>query len=207
MTPFVRLSAIAAPIPLVNINTDVILPARYLTTVRREGLADGLFASLRASPSFILNRPPWDRAGILVALSNFGCGSSREHAPWALLDWGIRCVIAPSIAPIFQENCFKNGILPVILPDADVQRLLGTVENPSSAVLDVDLPTQAVTTVAGTVLGFDIAPFRKEDLLNGVDEIERTLEHERSIRLFEEALAHRAARLPALSQAGLDAAT
>ncbi len=205
MTPFTRLDAIAAPLALANVDTDAIIPARYMKTISREGLGEGLFAALRQAPSFVLNRPPWDRAGIMVALDNFGCGSSREHAVWALLDRDIRCVIAPSIADIFFSNCCKNGILPVILPAADVRYLLAEVGTPATARLVVDLPAQTVETSAGRRFGFDFDPGRKRDLIDGVDEIGRSLAEEASIRRFEIDRIVGQPWMPPITQAALDA--
>jgi len=175
MKPFNHLTAIAAPLALENVDTDKILPARFLKTISREGLGRFLFATLREDADFVLNRAPWDRAGVLVALDNFGCGSSREHAPWALLDFGIRCVIVPSIADIFYSNCFKNGILPIVLPATDVRTLLALAADPATAEISVDLPNQAITASSRGPIAFDIDAKRKHDLLNGVDEIARTL--------------------------------
>lgn len=180
MTPFETLTAVAAPLPVVNIDTDMILPARFLTTISRAGLGEALFATSRQDPDFVLNRDPWAHAGILVALDNLGCGSSREHAPWALLDFGIRCVIAPSIADIFYNNCCKNGILPIMLPPATVDRLLMLSADPDTAEMTVDLPRQELRA-GNEVIAFDIDPARKADLLAGTDDIARSLGHEREI--------------------------
>ena len=205
MTPFTRLEAVAAPLALANVDTDAILPASFMKTVSRDGLAEGLFAALRRDPSFILNRAPWNRAAILVALDNFGCGSSREHAPWALLDWGIRCVIAPSIADIFYNNCCKNGILPIVLPAADVSRLLAIIAAPATARLVVDLPAQTIETQGGGSFAFDFDPGRKRDLIEGVDEIGRSLAEEENIRRFEHNRAASQPWIPPIEQAALDA--
>ena len=205
MTPFTRLEAVAAPLALANVDTDAILPASFMKTVSRDGLAEGLFAALRRDPSFILNRAPWNRAAILVALDNFGCGSSREHAPWALLDWGIRCVIAPSIADIFHNNCCKNGILPIVLPAADVSRLLAIIAAPATARLVVDLPAQTIETQGGGSFAFDCDPGRKRDLIEGVDEIGRSLAEEETIRRFEHDRAAGQPWIPPITQAALDA--
>lgn len=185
MHPFVRLNSIAAPLPLENVDTDKILAGRFLKTITREGLGDKLFWSLRQDPNFILNRAPWNQSEILVALDNFGCGSSREHAQWALLDFGIRCVIAPSIADIFYSNCFKNGILPIILPRDSVLRLLEVVGRPEGGRLAIDLPEQRVTVQDGTVFAFEIDAQRKADLIAGIDEIDRTLGFREDIRSYE----------------------
>jgi len=176
------LDAIAAALPIANVDTDKILPARFLKTITREGLGDKLFWSLRQDPGFMLNRAPWDQAGILIALDNFGCGSSREHAPWALLDFGIRCIIAPSIADIFHNNCFKNGILPIVLPHDAVTMLIDLASQPQTARLRINLPDQCIaTTVADQVIRFDVDAKRKADLIEGVDEIARTLGYSAAI--------------------------
>ncbi|HEV7775940.1 MAG TPA: 3-isopropylmalate dehydratase small subunit [Luteibacter sp.] len=185
MKTFERLSAIAAPLPMAHVDTDKILPARFMKTISRSGLADGLFAALRQDPDFVLNRAPWSGAGILVALDNFGCGSSREHAPWALLDFGIRCIIAPSFADIFRNNCIKNGILPALVSQADVERLLEAAGHPASAQLDIDLPAQSIRSADGSVCHFDIEPAHKQALLEGIDDIARTLQCDGDIAAFE----------------------
>jgi 3-isopropylmalate/(R)-2-methylmalate dehydratase small subunit len=185
MKTFERLTAIAAPLPMAHVDTDKILPARFMKTISRSGLADGLFAALREDPDFVLNRAPWSGAGILVALDNFGCGSSREHAPWALLDFGIRCIVAPSFADIFRNNCIKNGILPALLSHADVESLLGQVSQPGNAQLDIDLPLQSIRCADGSLLHFDIDAAHKQALLEGIDEIDRTLQREADIAAFE----------------------
>lgn len=185
MQPFTSLDAIAAPLPLANVDTDKILAGRYLKTITREGLGDKLFWSLRQEPDFVLNCAPWNNAGILVTLDNFGCGSSREHAPWALLDFGIRCIIAPSIADIFYNNCFKNGILPVVLPSEHVRHLIDLASNPATARMTVDLVTQTVAPADGSIIVFNVDTRRKEDLLNGVDEISRAIGEEVKISAFE----------------------
>jgi 3-isopropylmalate/(R)-2-methylmalate dehydratase small subunit len=185
MMPFVRLDAVAAPLPMENVDTDQILAARYLKTTTKTGLGAGLFSTLRARPDFVLNHAPWDRAGILVSLDNFGCGSSREHAPWALLDFGIRCVIAPSIADIFYNNCFKNGILPIVLEACDVARLMRLASVADTARMVVDLKAQSIETVEGRGVTFRIDPRRKQDLLAGVDEVARTLSLQEAIDAYE----------------------
>lgn len=187
MKPFENLEAVAAPLPIVNVDTDKILPGRFLKTISRHGLGAALFASLRQDPQFILNREPWNRAEILVALDNFGCGSSREHAPWALADYGIRCIIAPSIADIFYNNCLKNGILPIILDRQDVDVLLFLVADCTTAILKVDLEAQTVAAADGSVVTFEIDAQRKNDLLAGLDEIGRSMECEAKIAAFEAA--------------------
>jgi 3-isopropylmalate/(R)-2-methylmalate dehydratase small subunit len=183
--PFIRLSAVAAPLPMANIDTDKILAGRFLKTTTRLGLGDKLFWSLRQDPKFLLNHAPWNAARILVALDNFGCGSSREHAPWALLDFGIRCIIAPTIADIFYNNCFKNGILPITLPEPVVRRLLRLTSDPLTATLTVDLAAQTVEPAGGPAIRFNVDGRRKRDLLDGVDEIERALGKESEITSFE----------------------
>lgn len=191
MKPFTSIEAIAAPLPLTNIDTDKILPGRFLKTVTRNGLGRALFADMRREPGFVLDMAPWDRSAILVAGPNFGCGSSREHAPWALTDFGIRCVIAPSFADIFHNNCFKNGILPVVLPPDVVEQLQRTVVDPDKAIVAVDLEAQTITASAGRWT-FEIDAVRKADLLNGVDEIERTLADADPFLIYEQATAQRA---------------
>ena len=186
MRSFTQLNAIAAALPLANVDTDKILAGQFLKTISREGLGEKLFWSLRRDAEFVLNRDPWRSAEILVALDNFGCGSSREHAPWALLDFGIRCVIAPSIADIFYNNCFKNGILPIVLPIQAIDRLLRLAFNPTTARMVVDLPSQTIETADGRVERFSIDTRRKEDLINGTDEIGRSLSLESSIVSFED---------------------
>lgn len=190
MEPFRRVEGIAAPLPIANVDTDMILSAAFLKTVSREGLARGLFYALRFDAEgrerdFVLNRTPWTAAKILVALENFGCGSSREHAPWALLDFGIRAVIAPSFAEIFHGNCFKCGILPVTLPRATIDRLMAAAGDASTAVLSVDLETQTIDG-AGERIDFSIDPLRRERLLAGTDDIAAALTCERAIRDHEQ---------------------
>ncbi len=195
MEPFRRLEGIAAPLPLVNVDTDKIIPAHWLKTIKRTGLGVGLFESLRyredgsEDPDFILNREPWRRARILITGENFGCGSSREHAPWALLDFGIRCVIAPSFADIFFNNCFKNGILPIVLPRAQVDALMAEAEQSADPTFAVDLEQQLIFRPAGNApVPFEVDPFRRHCLLNGLDEIGLTLQKAERIDAFEEAL-------------------
>ncbi|WP_313802539.1 3-isopropylmalate dehydratase small subunit [Sphingobium sp.] len=184
MEAFTSLTAIAAPLPLANVDTDKILPARFLTTIQRAGLGKALFASLRIDDDFVLNKTPWNEARILVAGDNFGCGSSREHAPWALLDFGIRCVIAPGIADIFYNNCFKNGILPIVLPEAEVEELMRLASDAGSATMSVDLVGQTIEA-GGRTFAFEVDPKRKHDLLGGIDEISDTLVRGASIDAFE----------------------
>ncbi|MHA6766959.1 3-isopropylmalate dehydratase small subunit [Sphingobium ummariense] len=189
MKPFVELSGIAAPLLLPNIDTDQILPKQFLTAITRSGLGQGLFHDFRYTVggekvgSFILNRAPWDDSKILIAGENFGCGSSREHAPWALLDFGIRCVIAPSFADIFYNNCLNNGLLLVKLPSHAVASIGEEARAPS--MIEVNLPQQTVTTPSMAVHHFDIDPSEKNRLLNGIDQIAGTLAYLRQIDAFE----------------------
>lgn len=190
MQPFTTFTAVAAPLPIVNIDTDMIIPKQFLKTIKRTGLGTNLFDEMRFTPEgkeipdFILNQDAYRKAGIIVAGENFGCGSSREHAPWALLDFGIRCVIAPSFADIFYNNCFKNGILPVVLPKVEVENLLKTVSG-NVVSLTVDLPNQTVTVPGGASYRFELDPFRKKCLLEGLDDIGLTLEKAEEINRFE----------------------
>lgn len=189
MQKFTMLTAIAAPLPIENVDTDMIIPKQFLTTIKRTGLRDGLFYEMRydingkRNDGFVLHREPYSHAQILVARDNFGCGSSREHAPWALLDFGIRCVIAPSFADIFYNNCFKNSILPVVLPKDAVETLLQTAK--SGQTMTIDLKEQKVSA-GNHSFSFDLDPFRKHCLLNGLDDIGMTLEHVKDIGAFEE---------------------
>ena len=191
MEKFTKLSGIAAPMPLVNIDTDMIIPKQFLKTIKRSGLGVNLFDEMRYDgegkeiPDFVLNKPQYRDAQILVAGDNFGCGSSREHAPWALLDFGIRCVIAPSFADIFYNNCFKNGILPIVLPQDQVDLLMDDAENGANAMLSVDLENQTITRPDGSTIAFEIDAFRKHCLLNGLDDIGLTLEKSAAIERFE----------------------
>ncbi|SCY76201.1 3-isopropylmalate dehydratase small subunit [Paracoccus tibetensis] len=195
MDKFTTLTGIAAPMPLVNIDTDMIIPKQFLKTIKRSGLGVSLFDEMRYDrdgneiPDFVLNKPAYRDAQILVAGDNFGCGSSREHAPWALLDFGIRCVISTSFADIFFNNCFKNGILPVVLPQEAVDALMRDAENGANARLTVDLETQTVTGADDTAYRFEIDPFRKHCLLNGLDDIGLTMERAPAIDSFETQMA------------------
>ena len=190
MTPFTDLHAKAIPLDLANVDTDQIIPKQFLKTVDREGLGNGLFYDLRFDaqdqprPDFVLNDPRYAGAGVLIAGENFGCGSSREHAPWALLDYGIRCVIAPSFADIFYGNCFQNGLLPVALP-ADAVRALMDEAKGGNHVFSIDLAAQAVIAPSGRAFRFEIDASRKEKLLGGLDSIGETLVHRREIDAFE----------------------
>jgi 3-isopropylmalate/(R)-2-methylmalate dehydratase small subunit len=192
MEKFVTLTGIAAPLPLINVDTDMIIPKQFLKTIKRTGLGKHLFDEMRHDeqgrerPEFVLNREPYRKARILIAGENFGCGSSREHAPWALLDFGIRCVIAPSFADIFFNNCFKNGILPVTLPKAEVDKLMDFASGGGNATLTVDLASQTISGLDGGPIRFDIDPFRKHCLLEGLDDIGLTLEKAEAIDRFEE---------------------
>ena len=190
MDAFTRLDAKVAPLPLANIDTDQIIPKQFLKTVEREGLAKGLFYDLRfdgegnPKPDFVLHRPEYAQSHILIAGDNFGCGSSREHAPWALLDFGLRCVIAPSFADIFYNNCFENGLLPVALPEADVHALMAEAMG-GNHLFTVDLEAQTVTAPSGRTIAFEIDPGRKEKLLKGLDAIGETLQHDPDIAAYE----------------------
>lgn len=190
MEKFVQLTGVAAPLRLMNVDTDMIIPADYLKTIKRTGLGAGLFASMRFKdgaevPDFVLNKPAYRQAKIVIAGDNFGCGSSREHAPWALADFGIRCVIAPSFADIFFNNCFKNGILPIRLPTEVVDKLMAAADNGANATFTVDLEAQQITLPDGEKIGFDVEPFRRQCLLNGWDDIGLTLRNADAIDGFE----------------------
>ena len=193
MTPFRKLTGIAAPLRMINVDTDRIIPKQFLKTIRRTGLGANLFNDMRFAPDgaeipdFVLNRAPWRGAEILIAGENFGCGSSREHAPWALLDFGIRCVIAPSFGDIFYNNCFKNGVLPVTLPGETVGALMDQAEQGSNARFAVDLEACEVVPPDGAAIGFEIDPFRRHCLLEGLDDIGLTLEKAAAIDAFEAA--------------------
>ena len=198
MKKFDTLTAVAAPLPLINVDTDMIIPARFLKTIKRTGLGKSLFYTLRYNEDgreredFVLNKPAYKDAEILVTGSNFGCGSSREHAPWALDDFGIRCVIAPDFADIFYSNSFKNGILLIKLPQEDVDRLTEAAERGANATVTIDLENQEIKGPDGGVISFDIDPFKKYCLLHGLDDIGLSLEKEDQILAFEEK--HRAAQ-------------
>ncbi|MDE1967782.1 MAG: 3-isopropylmalate dehydratase small subunit [Alphaproteobacteria bacterium] len=192
MQKFTTLTGVAAPLPMINVDTDKIIPKQYLKTIERTGLGKALFDELRYNsdgsekPDFVLNQPAYRKAEILVAGENFGCGSSREHAPWALLDFGIRAVIAPSFADIFHSNCFKNGILPIVLPADTVAQLMDDARKGSNARLTIDLASQTVTRPDGQTVHFEIDQFRKHCLLDGVDDIGLTLKKETAIAKFED---------------------
>ena len=191
MEKFTRLTGIAAPMDAINVDTDQIIPKLHLRTIKRTGLGKVLFDELRfhpdgtEKPEFILNRPPWREAEILVAGDNFGCGSSREHAPWSLLDFGIRCIVSTSFADIFYNNCFKNGILPVTVPRDALDALMADASDRENPVLTVDLETQEITRPNGAVIGFTIDEFRRDCLLNGLDDIGLTMQKVDRIDAFE----------------------
>ncbi len=195
MEKFTKLTGVAAPLPLINVDTDMIIPKQFLKTIKRSGLGRNLFDEMRYDADgneiedFVLNRPQYRNAQILITGENFGCGSSREHAPWALLDFGIRCVIAPSFADIFYNNCFKNGILPIILPPEQVEALMKDAEKGENARMTVDLEAQTVTTSDGAEFSFEVDPFRKHCLLEGLDDIGLTLEKVAAIDAFESRAA------------------
>ena len=195
MDKFTTLTGIAAPMPLVNIDTDMIIPKQFLKTIQRSGLGKNLFDEMRYTqdgqeiPDFVLNQPAYRKAQIIVAGDNFGCGSSREHAPWALLDFGIRCVISTSFADIFFNNCFKNGILPVVLPQEAVDHLMEDARKGENARLTVDLENQTVTASDGTSFAFEVDAFKKHCMLNGLDDIGLTLEKAASIDAYESKAA------------------
>lgn len=192
MEKFKNLTAVAAPLPDINIDTDKIIPKQYLKTIQRTGLGIGLFSELRynddgsENKEFVLNKSQYRNAKILVAGDNFGCGSSREHAPWALLDYGIKVVISTSFADIFYNNCFKNGMLPIVLDEKEVSLLMEETERGSNATLTVDLESQEITTSDGNVINFKIDKFLKHCLLNGLDDIALTLEKDKDIKNFED---------------------
>ena len=191
MEKFTELTGVAAPLPLINVDTDMIIPKQFLKTIKRTGLGKNLFHEMRYTsdgeevPDFMLNKPAYRKASILVTGANFGCGSSREHAPWAIKDFGIRCVIAPSFADIFYNNCFKNGILPIKLPQEEVDKLLDDAGRGANATLTIDLEAQEIRGPDGGVIKFDIDPFRKKCLLEGLDDIGLTLEKQDSIASYE----------------------
>ena len=191
MEKFTKLTGIAAPMPLVNIDTDMIIPKRFLKSIQRSGFGVSLFDEMRYNrdgseiEDFVLNKPAYRNAEILIAGDNFGCGSSREHAPWAILDFGIKCVVSTSFADIFFNNCFKNGILPIVLPQEQVDVLMADAEKGENARQTVDLEAQTITTSDGEVFNFEVDPFRKHCLLNGLDDIGLSLEKVDSIEAFE----------------------
>ena len=191
MDKFTTLTGVAAPLDLINIDTDMIIPKQFLKTIKRTGLGKNLFDEMRYTkdgveiPDFVLNQPAYRQAKILVTGANFGCGSSREHAPWALADFGIRCIIATSFADIFYNNSFKNGILPIILPQEQVDLLMDDAKRGANAVVTIDLEKQEITGPDGGKIHFDVEPFRKHCLLNGLDDIGLTLQKQSKIDSFE----------------------
>lgn len=191
MEPFIKLTAKAAPLDMINVDTDIIIPKQFLKTVKRTGLGVSAFYNIRydddgnPNPDFSLNKPEHQGAQILITGENFGCGSSREHAPWAILDMGFRCVIAPSFADIFFNNSFKNGILPIVLQQEKVDQLMDEAKNNPDAQITVDLENQTISRGNAVNFDFDVDPFRKECLLNGLDDIGLTLQKEADINAFE----------------------
>ncbi len=202
MDKFTKLTAVAAPLPMQNVDTDKVIPARFLKTIKRTGLGVHLFDPLRYDgagkerPDFILNREPYRHAQILIAHENFGCGSSREHAPWALADFGIRCVIAPTFGDIFYNNSFKNGLLPIRLPREVCDALIEDAKLGGNARLTIDLERQVVVRPNGEEVRFDIEPFRKHLLLNGLDDIGQTMQHATKIDAYEQRRRGEQAWLP-----------
>lgn len=192
MEKFDKISGVAAPMPLVNIDTDMIIPKQFLKTIKRSGLGVNLFDEMRYDddgneiPDFVLNQPAYRNAQVIVAGENFGCGSSREHAPWALLDFGIRVVVATSFADIFFNNCFKNGILPIVLPPEDVEKLMEDANRGANAIISVDLEKQVISGTDGTEIAFEVDAFKKHCLLNGLDDIGLTMQKVEKIDQFEE---------------------
>jgi len=193
MDKFTKLTGVAAPLPDINVDTDKIIPADYLKTIKRTGLGVALLSEMRYNddgsekPDFVLNQPAYRESQILVAGENFGCGSSREHAPWAILDFGIRCIISTSFADIFFNNCFKNGILPIVLPQEDVDKLMDDAGRGANAVMSIDLENQEITGPDGGTIPFDVDAFRKHCLLNGLDDISLTLQQDDKISAYEAA--------------------
>jgi 3-isopropylmalate/(R)-2-methylmalate dehydratase small subunit len=192
MEKFTTLTGIAAHLPMINVDTDMIIPKQYLKTIKRTGLGEGLFAELRYDeegrplPDFVLHKPPYTDAKILIAGENFGCGSSREHAPWALLDFGFRCIVAPSFADIFYNNCFKNGILPIVLPQSEIDKLIDDAARGDNARLTIDLEAQEIRGPDGGAIHFEVDPHRKRCLMEGLDDIGLTLEKADAIAAFEQ---------------------
>jgi 3-isopropylmalate/(R)-2-methylmalate dehydratase small subunit len=188
---FTTLSGPAAALNMINVDTDQIIPKQYLSAISRAGLGYGLFNDFRydsdgtEKPDFVLNREPYRSTKVLLAGDNFGCGSSREHAPWSLDDFGIRCVIAPGFADIFFNNCVKNGVLLIVMAEAEVNELMAVADNPQASTMSIDLEAQTITLADGTEKAFEIEPFRKHRLLNGLDDIEITLQKSAEIGAFE----------------------
>jgi 3-isopropylmalate/(R)-2-methylmalate dehydratase small subunit len=195
MDKFTKLTGVAAPMKIRNIDTDMIIPKQYLKTIKRTGLGSGLFSELRfnedgsENPDFVLNQPAYRNAKIIVAEDNFGCGSSREHAPWALLDFGVRCVISTSFADIFFNNCFQNGVLPIRVSRDDLDKLMEDAERGANATMTIDLEAQEIHGPDGGVVKFDIDPFRKHCMINGLDDIGITMQKNAGIASFEENLS------------------
>ena len=195
MEKFTQLTGIAAPLDIINVDTDMIIPKQFLKTIQRSGLGKNLFDEMRYTPDgaeiadFVLNQAAYREAQILVAGDNFGCGSSREHAPWALLDFGIRCIIAPSFADIFYNNCFKNGILPIVLPQEQVDKLMDDAKRGANATLSVDLEAQTIQGPDGGSISFEVDAFRKTCLMEGLDDIGLTLQKDAAIDDYEAKLA------------------
>lgn len=191
MDKFTKLTGVAAPMPLVNIDTDMIIPKVFLKSIARTGFGKNLFDEMRYNrdgteiEDFVLNKPQYRNAEILIAGDNFGCGSSREHAPWAIADFGIKCVVSTSFADIFFNNCFKNGILPIVLPQEQVDLLMSDAEKGENARMTVDLEAQEITTSDGEVIKFDVDAHRKHCLLEGLDDIGQTMQKKASIDAFE----------------------
>ena len=197
MQSFNKLTSVAAPMRVINVDTDMIIPKQYLKTIKRTGLGSALFSEMRfddngkENPDFVLNKPAYRKAEILIAGDNFGCGSSREHAPWALLDFGIRCVISTGFADIFYNNCFKNGILPIVVTSAQLESLFEDADRGANATLSVDLEAQTIQGPDGGTINFEIDPFRKHCLLNGLDDIGLTMQKKAKLASFEKTLAKR----------------
>ena len=195
MEKFETLTGVAAPLPIINIDTDMIIPKQYLKTIKRTGLGTALFSEMRynedgsENPDFVLNKPAYRDAKILVTGDNFGCGSSREHAPWALLDFGIRCVIATSFADIFYNNCFKNGILPIQVSEDELEKLMDDASRGSNSTMTIDLENQVIKGPDGGEISFELDPFRKHCLMNGLDDIGLTMEKAPKIDAYETKLA------------------
>ena len=195
MEKFTTVTGVAAPLPIVNVDTDMIIPKQFLKTIKRTGLGTSLFHEMRfnedgsENPDFVLNQPAYRNSKVIVAGDNFGCGSSREHAPWALLDYGIRCVISTSFADIFYNNCFKNGILPITVSPEDLEKLMDDADRGANATLTVDLEAQEIRGPDGGTVSFDIDPFRKHCLLNGLDDIGLTMEKADHIDSYEDRLS------------------
>ena len=194
MKKFERFEGVVAPLDRANVDTDLIIPKQFLKTIQRSGLGKNLFDEMRYAPDgqeiadFVLNQAAYREAQILVAGDNFGCGSSREHAPWALLDFGIRCIIAPSFADIFYNNCFKNGILPIVLPQTEVDKLMDDAKRGANATISVDLESQTIQGPDGGTISFEIDGFRKQCLMEGLDDIGLTLQKAQAIDAYEETL-------------------